>query len=40
MRRDAAKKRVKRKARAQPWNQSMKSGLMNSNNIRRKSWND
>jgi len=39
MGRDAAEKRVKRKARAQPWNQSMKSG-MNSNNIRRKSWND
>ncbi|ONK61534.1 uncharacterized protein A4U43_C08F30960 [Asparagus officinalis] len=37
--RDAAKKRVKRKARAQPWNRSMKSG-QNSNNLRSKSWND
>ena len=39
MGRDAAKKKVRKKAMAQPWNRSMKSG-MNSNNLRRTSWND
>jgi hypothetical protein len=39
MGRDAAKKKVRKKSMAQPWNRSMKSG-MNSNNLRRTSWND